>query len=189
MSKRAFTLVELLVVVAIIGILATVVIMNVSGVQAKSRDAKRKSDVVTIKKSIDSFYIDNHRYPLCYAAGNLECKFSIIDDSALAINGDSTSLRATDRASLTAILPVFPTDPLIKKNNKPAYYAYADIDENHGSLGSKYGILVAMEVLAGNLIDSADTNLVVDGKTYYPCKTSIDLHPSMWDPPYPICDF
>lgn len=191
MRNKAFTLIELLVVVAIIGILATVVTLSVGAALAKSRDAKRKSDVVTIKKSVDAFYTDKHRYPLCYATGNLECKFSIVDDSTeKSITGTTTSLRTADRVSLSAYLSVFPTDPSIKRGTgKSVYYAYADIDENHGSLGSQYGILAAMEVLEGDLVDSADTTYTENGRKYYYCKTSRDLNPNMWDPPYPICNF
>lgn len=187
MSKRAFTLVELLVVVAIIGILATVVTLSVGAALAKSRDAKRKADVTTIKKSIDAFYTDKHRYPLCYAAGNKECKFSIVDDSTteMSINGNySNSLNTGDRASLKVYLPIMPTDPSIKSAaGKPAYYEYADIS----TIGSKYGILVAMEVLEGNL--STSYTIVHNNKTYYYCRTSTDLHNGMWGPDWPICSF
>ena len=49
---RAFTLVELLVVVAIIGILATVVVISYSGAQDKARDSRRVSDIQTISQAI-----------------------------------------------------------------------------------------------------------------------------------------
>ncbi|HEY6022478.1 MAG TPA: type II secretion system protein [Candidatus Paceibacterota bacterium] len=50
--RRGFTLVELLVVVAIIGILASIVIVNVSGSRAQARDAKRVEDLQSILKNI-----------------------------------------------------------------------------------------------------------------------------------------
>ena len=49
---RAFTLVELLVVVAIIGILATVVVISYSGAQKKARDARRSSDINQIQTAL-----------------------------------------------------------------------------------------------------------------------------------------
>lgn len=55
MKKRAFTLIELVVVVAIIGILATLVMVNYIGAQAKSRDSKRKADVEAIASALEMY--------------------------------------------------------------------------------------------------------------------------------------
>ena len=51
MKKKAFTLIEILVVVAIIGILATVIIINVSGAKAKAIDTKIKTDIISIGRA------------------------------------------------------------------------------------------------------------------------------------------
>lgn len=50
--SRGFTLIELLVVVAIIGLLSTVVLASLSGARAKSRDARRLSDLKQIATAI-----------------------------------------------------------------------------------------------------------------------------------------
>ena len=49
-NRMGFTLVELLVVVAMIGILATVVIMNISNARAKANNASTLSTMITIQK-------------------------------------------------------------------------------------------------------------------------------------------
>jgi len=50
-----FTLIELLIVVAIIGILATVVILNVAGARAKATNAKIKDDLTSVFKASELF--------------------------------------------------------------------------------------------------------------------------------------
>ncbi|MCL5795073.1 MAG: prepilin-type N-terminal cleavage/methylation domain-containing protein [Patescibacteria group bacterium] len=67
--KRGFTLVELLVVIAIIGILASVVVVNYNSSKAKARDAKRKTDLMTIQSALELYYADNKSYPLNGSSG------------------------------------------------------------------------------------------------------------------------
>ena len=61
--QRAFTLVELLVVITIIGILASIGLTAFSSSQARTRDAKRKSDLKSISSALELFYSDYERYP------------------------------------------------------------------------------------------------------------------------------
>ncbi|MCL5795363.1 MAG: type II secretion system protein GspG [Patescibacteria group bacterium] len=63
MKIKAFTLVELLVVIAIIGILSSVVVVNYSSSKAKARDAKRKTDLMTIQSALELYYADKKTYP------------------------------------------------------------------------------------------------------------------------------
>lgn len=58
-----FTLLELLVVMAILGILAAIGMASYTGVQAKARDARRKSDLENIARAMEMYYNDNGNYP------------------------------------------------------------------------------------------------------------------------------
>lgn len=58
-----FTIVELLIVIVIIGILAAITIVAYNGMQGRARDSARVSDMETIKKSLELFYVDHGYYP------------------------------------------------------------------------------------------------------------------------------
>ncbi len=67
---QGFTLVELVVVIAIIGILTTIVIGSISGAKATARDIRRVSDIKAIQTALTKYYNDNNHYPCqIYANG------------------------------------------------------------------------------------------------------------------------
>lgn len=54
LKLRGFTLIELLVVISIIAILATIGIAVFSGAQAQARDARRRADLASIAKAVET---------------------------------------------------------------------------------------------------------------------------------------
>lgn len=62
-SKKAFTLPELLVIVAVIGIISGVVFVWIQGTRAKARDAERISNVNTLREALQLYYMDHKEYP------------------------------------------------------------------------------------------------------------------------------
>jgi general secretion pathway protein G len=61
--QRGFTLIEIMVVVVIIGLLAAVVIQQLSGNVDDARIAKAKQDIRTIETALTLYKLDNFRYP------------------------------------------------------------------------------------------------------------------------------
>lgn len=62
-QSRAFTLVELLVVVGIIAILAAIAIPNLLEAQTRSKIARAKNDMRVLATGIEAFHADNRAYP------------------------------------------------------------------------------------------------------------------------------
>jgi len=61
--RRGFTLVELLVVMAIIATLLTIAVPRYFRSLQRSREAVLKQDLTTLRESIDKFYGDTGKYP------------------------------------------------------------------------------------------------------------------------------
>ncbi|MFC4724574.1 type II secretion system major pseudopilin GspG [Glycocaulis abyssi] len=62
-TEAGFTLVEIMVVVVIIGLLATVVVLNVLPSQDRARMEKARADIGRIEQAIEMFRLDMGRYP------------------------------------------------------------------------------------------------------------------------------
>ncbi|MCU0680064.1 MAG: prepilin-type N-terminal cleavage/methylation domain-containing protein, partial [Planctomycetes bacterium] len=98
----AFTLVELLVVIAVIAIVATLSILAFQSAREKSRDAKRIADIQQLRMALELYYNDASGYPpvsafiageaISYVKnGNVKTYINKIPSAPVPADGDCTS--------------------------------------------------------------------------------------------------
>jgi prepilin-type N-terminal cleavage/methylation domain-containing protein len=87
-SQAGFTLVELLIVIAILAALAAIVLFNVAGVNTSSRCAAMQTDGATLQSAADLYYNNNAVYPVNPT------------DKAAPITGDLVDLTKLKTANL-----------------------------------------------------------------------------------------
>lgn len=63
-SSRAFTLIELLIVVAIIAILAAIAVPNFLEAQTRSKVSRVKADMRSLSTAVEAYAVDQNRYPI-----------------------------------------------------------------------------------------------------------------------------
>lgn len=61
--RAGFTLIEVMVVVAILAILAAVVVPRIMDEPGKARQARAAQDIRAIESALDMYRLDNYRYP------------------------------------------------------------------------------------------------------------------------------
>ena len=61
--QRGFTLLEIMVVIVILSILASIVVPNLMGNKEKADRQKAVTDIVALENALDMYKLDNSRYP------------------------------------------------------------------------------------------------------------------------------
>lgn len=69
--KFGFTLIEILVVISIIGILATLILARLGGVEKQGRDARRKSDLNQYRTALENYASKTNGIYPHYTAGQI----------------------------------------------------------------------------------------------------------------------
>ena len=119
---RGFTLIEMLVVIAIITLLTGIIMTSLTGSKSKARDAKRISDIGNIQLALELFFDRCKQYP------------STISGTLTSIvNGCPTGI------SLGSFISVIPTQP----NSTSASYDYRILTTN--SVVTDYVLHVGLE--------------------------------------------
>jgi general secretion pathway protein G len=62
-NNRGFTLLEVMVVIVILGILASMVVPNLMGSQERANMQKAVSDINALETSLSMYKMDNYKYP------------------------------------------------------------------------------------------------------------------------------
>jgi type II secretion system protein G len=99
-SRAGFTLVELLVVIFIIGVLATLLVSNFQGIRQRARDSAKKTELNNLKTALRLYYNDYQKYPeqefgiylpACGSDGETRCPVcSTADFAAGGVDGCQT---------------------------------------------------------------------------------------------------
>lgn len=110
LALRAFTLIEILVVVAIISILSAIAVPNFLNAQTRSRVARVANDQRTLATALEMYFTDNDRYPLRTPFG--------VPGATLA--GADVNKRAEDMSALTTPVAYITTLPLDVFENRIA---------------------------------------------------------------------
>ncbi|MBP9691116.1 type II secretion system protein [Candidatus Woesebacteria bacterium] len=108
-TKRGFTLVELIVVIAIIGLLATVGVSSYSNVLKSGRDTKRIQDANEIWKKLLIYKIQNGNTPSTSSYGECSSQCGCWDSSSADTDGDGKPF--VDFLVDTGVLEKSPVDP------------------------------------------------------------------------------
>ncbi len=159
-NSKAFTLIEILVVVTIIGILAAIAFVNFNESQKKSRDARRISDIGELVKAVQLYHEKFNAFPdNVLGTESRACYFPYYSGFSATVSlpgclaGSGTKAGQTTHGLVDkGIILDLPKDPKYPKgayayfgypidgadlNFKPNLYAmlHADLEYYHGSSG------------------------------------------------------
>ena len=151
-TRKGFTLIEILIVVAIIAILASIVLVGLGPTQQSGRDARRLSDIRQVQNALELFYNKCGYYPGTITSG--ACSLT----EPTTWTGMGTMLAAAGLG-----LGSLPGDP---SSNRSYGYAYA-------AGNTTYVLAVALENPNNSVFNGYTAPTVPAGSTWITDGTTI----------------
>jgi len=149
MKRRGFTLIELLVVISIIGLLSTVSLVLLNNARMKARDARRKADLIVIRKALELNFDKNSAFTqpenICTdssgGCGGCGCAVTNYPNGAdWDANSDLRDL-ITD-----GFLKSLPKDPLNNPTYNYTYEVWSAGENGYTSAGQGYTLCATLEI-------------------------------------------
>jgi len=151
---RGFTLIEILIVIAIIAILASVILVGLGPTQREGRDSRRISDLAEVQNALELYYNHCGFYPGPSQSPGDSCGTF----SALPLSSGSYSDMSGDIIGLTDIgVPQIPTDPT---DSGSLMYQYESGDNGNG-----YTLTAQLEDTGNSVLKSDETTDPIGGTT------------------------
>ncbi len=158
--KKGFTLVELLIVIAIMAILASITVGQFQTAKKKANDVSRKSDLNGISKAIQMYFADYGVMPTANVDGRIEIKGVPVEWGGEMIDGSYVYMKVVPKENNTK-LPVYcyKTDAALKKY---AIFAQLENTEDKECEVHSYNCGNAGETYCFSYV-SPNTSLSTDG--------------------------
>jgi prepilin-type N-terminal cleavage/methylation domain-containing protein len=116
--KQGFTLVELLIVISILGVLASIALVSFRSAQIRGRDAQRKNDLKQISSALELFYADYAKYPTATSTSPDACPYNASTQTGSLCTWGTGEFRDVDANGITktTYFKVIPKDPVASFN-------------------------------------------------------------------------
>ena len=151
--KKGFTIVELLVVIVVIAILATITIMAYTGIQQRARVAAMSSDLNSVQNIFGLWNVDYSNYPTDISTTTVKASNNIVLQSATSNTGFCVNAYSK-------------TDPTLRMSWNSTGRGIQDGLCNGATIGSPVGGTVPLAARGINLLPGFSRWTLSGGATY-----------------------